>query len=684
MANPVKAPVKQGTSKAPITPQKPGKTPSQVAAEKAAQAAKGKEAEKPVEVKHPEPKHDLLVKDKALTPGKAKVLLGWETENEFIGKLKAASPDLNEDAVKFGADFFLNDLEGNKVRLKNNTRNRPWSESVSKAYMFDILMKQWRFNGEPIIIGQSGRILSGQHRLIGLVFAEQQRAGEAEGARWQEIWGEGPVTLETAVIYGIDESPETTRTIDNVKSRSLSDVIYADTELFGKMKAGERKTAAKMLDYAVKLLWVRTGEDKDGGFKPVRTHSTSLSFVDRHKKLRECIAHILEEEKGDQGRVSQYIYPGLAAGLMYMMACAGTDEKALEDYHIKRPTDEKRLKFDNMKKAKMFWSDLARGAPEMKQVRMTRFPKDDDGVDDFNGFVFPTDKKVDGGTLHERKGVIVKAWNLFVKDEELKDLELGYKTEQVKQADDSEVTKFHLVEYPTIRDSIDIGEAPKPKKVKEAATTEVELGDTENEEENPDGDTPNALEEVTDEQGEAKAKEASEKQEATQNQFRVKWTADKQQYGDHVLLYKGKTGNSIAYFDDATVVAEVLGVEAREHPVSGATQVVVGADEFEEACSKIHEAGNHILVVDTTGDKGNRKVSPWAPEEATEGEEQGEDESATGGVSDSGEEESSEQAVEEATEGETSETEPEPEPVKEQPKQPERLKQVARRVVRKK
>lgn len=584
------APSAPGTPAKPTNPAKPSTPASPPPAPPAKKFAT-------VEIK-------IFRDDNALTMEMAKEMLGWETEADYIAKMKAADPNLNEDAVKFKDNYFLTDRLGNKVRLHKNTRNRPWGEAVSEAYMQDILKKHWMLNGETIIIGEYGRVLSGQHRLIGLIFAEQERTkNESNTQHWEEFW-QGPISINTIVVYGIEESSAVTRTLDNVKSRTLSDVIFADTDMFGTVKnAGDKKYLARMMDYAVKFLWTRAGEYKDA-WTPKRTHAESLAFVDNHPHLKECIKHIFEENKDD--RIAKVIYPGHAAALLYLMGHSGTAHDDIEDYYVNRPTTEKGLKWSNFKKAKMFWSDLARGADEFKELRLSRRPLPND-KDGFSGFVF-LEAGDNGGSFDERVGMLVRAWEYYRKEEAIPALELMYERTETTEG----LTLYALKENPTVTDSIDIGKKlPKPKKEKtEEASALDSLGDTDETPDEDEGD-----EEQTEEAAKQPAKPAPAV--ASLENIRKDWDTQKATYGEnHILLYYSRngSGNALLYFGDAEEVGPLIGSKAMLHPATGVTQIVIGPKEIDDVCAKVKEAGKNVLGMHFTDGKWVAKPHQTAEE----------------------------------------------------------------------
>lgn len=604
------------------------RTPTQVASAKQTEktAAKAKtDTLTAVPVKYPTEHVEICKGDKALTAERAKELLGWETEAEYIAKLKTVDANLNEDNAKkiFAKDAFLTDKEKMKVALRNNTRNRPWQESVTEAYVQDLLKKHWEFNGETVIIGQYGHVLSGQHRLIALVFAEQLRTGDNEKLHWEETW-DGPVTMPAVVVYGIEESPRVTRTIDNVKSRTLGDVLYADSDLFKDYNLGERKSIARAAEYAVKFLWERTGEgDKDrNSFAPKRTHSEALEFLDRHARLKDCIKFVMDEDKG-KGNIARFIYPGHAAALLYMMGCSGTSQDKIDDYFGERPPREKHLKFDNLKKAKMFWSDLARGDVSVANVILAQCPVRgnniaEDGTIEMTGKVFDTyanDKRQLGdGTQAEQVAILIRAWNQYVKDETIEPIQLTYAVYK----DEMDRNVFTLEEFPVIENSIDCGKKVKvPKKKKKG----------EGEEATPEGDgetldSPDVFEELTDEEGDERAEQS---ESAPKSGPRLEWEKNKETYAGHVLVFRSKaTENYLVLFEDSTLWEEVTGFKGMLHPQTGILQTVMNPEEFARTAPQMKEAGHDILIFGRPNEKGERDITTYSPDEQPE-ETDGED-----------------------------------------------------------
>src|SRR4051812_41844594 len=122
------------------------------------------------EIKYPTFAVDECYGDSAITVEQAKILLGW-TEDAA-------------EAAEWGArEPLFKDRFGKEIYCYNNIINRPIYWSTVEKLVQDHLLRQWEFNGEPIIIGKTGLILNGQHSLIALIMAEQDRVGGFKGSQ---------------------------------------------------------------------------------------------------------------------------------------------------------------------------------------------------------------------------------------------------------------------------------------------------------------------------------------------------------------------------------------------------------------------------------------------------------------------------------------------------------------------
>lgn len=405
--------------------------------------------------------------EKALTVKMAKLLLGWETEEEYTARLTSSDPSINPEAAKFGDDFLLKDLDKKKVKCSHNSKNRPFTESWARAIAQDILNRNWQFNMENIIVSKYGTILSGQHRLIGLILAGQLWEKKAH---WKKFWETEP-TIETCIAVGAEETPEVLQTLDNTKPRMLSDNIFT-SPLFSDLNNVDRLLCSKMLDSATRLLWKRTWADKNPvTHNPYKTTPTLMDFINHHPRLLDCVKHIFEENK-DRQLTTLKLQPGYCAGMMYLMSCSSSD---VDVYRNADPSpSEKVLEFDNWDRAEKFWRLL--GNPKVKDLQNVRHAL---------GQILSEEGDGGLGSLSEKSAILCKAWVVFSEGQNptAADVALRYDT-------DTDGSKTFLDKDTTLG-GIDLGE------VKEKAADE--------------GDVP---EELTEEEKEKRAAEEKKRRAA--------------------------------------------------------------------------------------------------------------------------------------------------------------------------
>lgn len=384
-------------------------------------AGKGKKAkvQESREIIYPKKTVNDCSGENALTVDQAKVLLGWQEEGE---------------GESFGNDFFIKDREGKKIRCLNNVSNRPFVKGNCETMVQEILNKRWRDNGDAISIGKTGVIISGQHRLVALALAEQDRTG-GDRFHWSDIVGwEGPVTIECTIIRGIEETDDVINTVDTGRPRSLSDVLYR-SGYFEKLKGPDRKALSDISAYTVQVLWDRTGM-KDDPYAPFQTHSEAVDFIQRHLRLIKAAQHIWEENGGQERLIAgPFKSLGLAAALMYLMGQCESDPEKHEDKDGVK--SEKKLDWSQWDKATDFWVEL--NSAKLKVVR--------DALIDLQA----GSEGCMGATKEERSAIAILAWDLFRKGKKVtpKDLALRYKTT-------SEGILTGLLEPPTLG-GIDLG-----------------------------------------------------------------------------------------------------------------------------------------------------------------------------------------------------------------------------------
>lgn len=342
-----------------------------------------------------------------LTADVAKELLGWEeVKKEFSREVNA--------------------VIGLKVVLNNNISNRPIYTGTIQTLKQEILRKRWKLNGEPVILGKTGLILNGQHTLLSIIAAHHDWEDNPDA---YPEWTEAP-TIDKFVNVGIEEADDIVNTMDTCKPRSLADVIYR-SHYFDKMESSDRRKCAKICDYAVRMIWNRTGIGN--AFELRRTHSESLAFIENHPKLLECVKFCYEEEgeADSKGKISCYINVGFAAALMYLMGSSATDPG---EYQDSDNPNEDMLNWDNWEKACDFWVSLA--ASELSTSGLKKY---------YNHHL--REHGVPG--IKEKCYMLAKAWTLFTESGNTKGMGLSYE-------EDEDGIRC-LVEFPTTG-GIDIGE----------------------------------------------------------------------------------------------------------------------------------------------------------------------------------------------------------------------------------
>jgi hypothetical protein len=415
------------------------------------------------------PEVDVLIKrgKDALTMKEAMQLVGWTTDPEAAREHDAG-------------EWLFVDTNAKQVWGLNNLHNRrfvePWMRTISQ----DVLDAHWRFNGETIIIGRYGSVLSGQHRLFGFIMACLRWKSEAEHVHWEDKWPDEP-TLECIIVRGIDESDDVTKTLDNVRPRTLGDVLFVGGE-FADATGKDKDAMTRMTDAAIKLLWLRTGRGVDQ-YSPRRTHSGSLDFLARHPRVKEAVRHVHEQNKDN--RIGKLVGPGSAAALLYLMGVSKSDG---EEYHASEEPGEKHLDFGYWDKAKDFWTLLAMPNSELKDVRLSRRPVQGDEVpaNKWSGYVFGS--TVSG--LNERIACLVKAWGQFLTGEKvtLGSVRLTYNITENDVAENGVATVYSadLMETPKFG-GIDLGDVKKSVRKAKVKTDETPAADTGNGKPAPEG-----------------------------------------------------------------------------------------------------------------------------------------------------------------------------------------------------
>jgi hypothetical protein len=325
-----------------------------------------------------------------------------------------------------------------------------------------ILRGFWRFNGETIIVSRSGLVLSGQHRLIALIlaFEEWSDADNKNYAHWQEMWPEEPY-IESLILVGAPEDQETINTLDNVRTRSLSDVFYT-SELFAHIEGRDnRKKASMMLASAVIFLYRRVvlSSGKEVVFDP-QIHPASIEFLHRHLRLLEFIVYMMELDSGNELTDRPLaLSAGKCAAMLYLMASSDSNPGL---YRVGDAWNEENLNWDMEEKAKSFWEHLAGKHATFVAIK--------DTFHDLKHHLTGKDPK-----FIDKVCVLAKAWAKFRDDEviEVKGITPKYDTDEHTQ-----VKK--LVDWPTFNNNangtgIDSGEPKKGEPADEPQETEQSM-----------------------------------------------------------------------------------------------------------------------------------------------------------------------------------------------------------------
>lgn len=538
--------------------------PAATPAAKKSVVKKPKKQPKERAIVHPVPMAVESWGENAITPDKAKELLGWEEETED---------------VKFGADYHITDLKGVKIRLRNSTHNRPFSRALADVYVQELLNKRWQLNGETIVIGKYGEVISGQHRLGAVVLAEQQRAAEA---RWEENWGEGPVMLQTFAAVGVEETDDVVNTVDTGRPRSLSDTIYR-SEWFSHLPPKERAKASRACDWAIRLVQLRIGV-KDA-FNPKKSHGANLEFLDKHKTLAKIVDHVCSEDKG--GNVSNLVTPGYASAICYLMAASKTEP---EQYVLKSKEGDRREKYLDLgllERAKEFWSYVGKeGDPQLKAVRerIKLYAKRKDST----GEPIPV-------SLDEKIAIMSLAWTIYADGGTPTVAQVTPKYDNGHDGDDPSLLKgdYRL-------GGIDLGDEydGEPADNQEGETSEGEP------EPNPVEDRKETIKKAKEARDAKKAEMAAAeppsngKAQSPADEIRAQFAPIAKERPGKIVFIKSRSSGGLTCIDeDAKAVAKALGSPATKDP-SGFTRFSVGKAEIKEKLTKLIDAGLHVVIAE--------------------------------------------------------------------------------------
>ena len=153
-----------------------------------------------------------------------------------------------------------------QVLLNRNDGNRKVSQNVVDIYAREIATGSWEFNGEPVIISDTGELNDGQHRCMAVIEAGQ--------------------SIEAILIAGVARSTRTT--LNRGKVRTVADYLSMN---------GHINTC--VLGAAANNLWQWRNRGKIGGsFRTGATKSEILDTVSDNPGLARSVA-IVEQKSAN-------------------------------------------------------------------------------------------------------------------------------------------------------------------------------------------------------------------------------------------------------------------------------------------------------------------------------------------------------------------------------------------------
>lgn len=339
----------------------------------------------------------------------SKLLLGWDEPDE--GKV---------------FDIYLfKDLLNRTIHCSNVSLQRPFSMSLCKSIMWEILSGNWEFNLETIIIGRTGIVLDGQHRLIALILACQEYRRNPDR---YPFWN-GEPAVQILIALGAKESRKVANTIGTGKPRSLADSLYASGLFDQDRDKGSIKQLCRMAMHTMRVLWKRLGAEQEA-YTPRYSHADALEFIERHPTMLECIRTIHEEEGGGSRRLSS-ISGAYAPALLYLMAASGSNQ---EDYHKSDSPGETNLDLSMLERAEEYWVRLAHIDDSVKAVVDRIYDLNEDG-----------NQRED-----ERTAILIKGWNAYIKKGNVTSKDITLKVAV------NEFGQRNLLEDPVI-EGVDVG-----------------------------------------------------------------------------------------------------------------------------------------------------------------------------------------------------------------------------------
>jgi hypothetical protein len=315
-------------------------------------------------------------------------LLHLETLEQYQERMRKENPGVTGTIDFEEDDIIFHDVDGKPVACWAIRNNRHLDMKPTRGYMQSQLTRCWAgptcfeetetfalhdkcgggtavlplgtVNGETIVVSRTGRIDSGQKRLVGHYLAWQHWQ---RGDRWQEMWPKdkypkGPV-LDAILVLGTSEDDRVVQTLDNVQPRSAADIVYT-SPTFRDLHKEDRLRCSRILAGAVKVLWDRTWYGSSGNqAENVLTQVEMQEWLRRHPTLEQCVRFIwsldAEHKLSDAGRGGVGFRTTYATAALYLMGACGSDEA---EYNGMDQPGEGMVDWSALQKARQFWLDL--------------------------------------------------------------------------------------------------------------------------------------------------------------------------------------------------------------------------------------------------------------------------------------------------------------------------------------
>lgn len=527
-----------------------------------------------------------------ITPALARQILGWEDEDAYAARLMKANPKLKPEQCKFRdpddkagwADpkiaavpaWDMLDLNGKPIKLWNNCRNRPFDAEHSAMLRQVILNKGWAgpsgcgdtLNGEPVIVGATGIVISGQHTLYAVATAEQEWTINHE--HWSALWPDGPPQIEKLVVCGVAETQNILKTLDNIRPRRAADT-FATSDLYCDLPPKGKQECSRMLEAALKMLWKRLG-CADDKYEHYQTIDASYNLLARHPRLNDVIDKVggaikaIFDVNADRQLSKLKLSAGQCAAAMYLMGVSGSD---FDGYYNAEKRDESVLDFSRWEKAEEFFTLLAAG-------------EDFDVVRKALGDLFVPGESI-GGRVIEKLAVLAKAWQAFGvegRNPTVDDCSLADDYDRDVQGNITGLSKAATF------GGIDRGEKPEPIGEEEVPPAEVEKTKAQLRKER-------AAEMVN-----VRAKSDRIPTGAQQLRDEINalkdWFPARPLITKHGALYR-------AYFEDAERIAKALDRQYLNHP--DGSRIQFSPDEIEEVVAALRAKRINVACCDKDGNE---------------------------------------------------------------------------------